>query len=182
MQTGRVFRKFFARDGREVVLRTPRWEDLDDLMELINSLVDEKAEITRTEKVSREDEAEWLPKVLASLEKAELFFLVAEVGGKVVASSELRILTGNEKHVGVLGIVIKSGFRDLGIGTEMMRTLVNQAVALGLKVLTLQAFATNERAVHVYEKVGFVQTGIVPKKHFKEGQYIDEVIMTKLIE
>ena len=182
MQHGKVFRKFSAKDGREVILRTPRWEDLDDLMELINSLVDEKAEIARTDKVTREDEVEWLPKVLASLEKDELFFLVAEVDKKVVASSDIHILSGNEKHVGVLGIVLKSGFRDLGIGTEMMKTLVEQAMALGLKVLTLQAFATNKRAVHVYEKVGFVQTGRVPKKHFKDGQYVDEVIMTKLIE
>ena len=165
-----------------MILRTPKWEDLDDLMELINSLVDEKAEIARTDKVTREDEVEWLPKVLASLEKDELFFLVAEVDRKVVASSDIHILNGNEKHVGVLGIVLKSGFRDLGIGTEMMKTLVEQAMALGLKVLTLQAFATNKRAVHVYEKVGFVQTGRVPKKHFKDGQYVDEVIMTKLIE
>jgi hypothetical protein len=32
-----------SKDGRNVVLRTPRWRDLDDLLELINSLVDEKA-------------------------------------------------------------------------------------------------------------------------------------------
>lgn len=182
MQQGRVFRKFHARDGQEVVLRTPRWEDLDDLMELINSLVDEKAEIARTVKVTREEEAEWLPKMLASLEKDELFFLVAEAGRKIVASSDIHILSGDEKHVGVLGIVIKSGFRDLGIGTGMMKTLAEQAIALGLKVLTLQVFATNKRAVHVYEKVGFVQTGKIPKKHFREGRFIDEVIMTKLFE
>lgn len=165
-----------------MILRTPRWEDLDDLVELINSHVDEKAEIARIERVTREDEAEWLPKMLSSLERDELFFLVADVGGKVVASSDIHILSGDEKHVGVLGIVVRSGFRDMGIGTEMMKTLVEQAVALGLKVLMLQVFATNERAVHVYEKAGFVQTGTVPKKHFREGQYVDEVIMTKLIE
>jgi len=48
--------------------------------------------------------------------------------------------------------------------------------------LTLSAFATNKPAIHVYEKVGFVQTGTIPKKHFKEGKYIDEIIMTKLLE
>lgn len=82
MQLGRVFQKFHARDGQEVILRTPKREDLDDLMELINSLVDEKAEIARTEKVTREEEAEWLPKMLASLEKDELFFLVSRSGQK----------------------------------------------------------------------------------------------------
>jgi hypothetical protein len=45
MQLGRVVREFYTRNGHEVVLRTPILEDLGDLMELINALVDEKAEI-----------------------------------------------------------------------------------------------------------------------------------------
>ena len=64
----------------------------------------------------------------------------------------------------------------------MMRVLIEQAEKMGMKVLTLTAFASNKRAIHVYEKVGFVQTGLIPKKHLKEGKYIDEVIMTKLLE
>lgn len=64
----------------------------------------------------------------------------------------------------------------------MMKTLIAKAQELGSKVLTLTAFATNKQTIHVYEKVGFVQTGIVPKKHFKDGKYIDEIIMTKLLE
>jgi hypothetical protein len=69
MKTGKVLKSFVARDGRGVVLRTPKWEDLDDFLELINSLVDEKAEITRTEKVSREEEIDFLSKVLNHLGK-----------------------------------------------------------------------------------------------------------------
>jgi ribosomal protein S18 acetylase RimI-like enzyme len=65
-----------------------------------------------------------------------------------------------------------TGFRGLGIGTEMMKTLAEQATALELKVLMLHVFATNKRAVHFYEKVGFVQTGRVPMKHFREGRRI----------
>jgi RimJ/RimL family protein N-acetyltransferase len=63
-----------------------------------------------------------------------------------------------------------------------MRTLVEQAQEMGLKVLTLSAFATNKRAIRVYEKVGFLQTGTIPKKHFKQGKYVDEIIMTRLLE
>jgi hypothetical protein len=33
---------------------------LGDLLELINSLVEEKADIVRTEKVSRQEEIDWL--------------------------------------------------------------------------------------------------------------------------
>jgi RimJ/RimL family protein N-acetyltransferase len=156
---------------------------VDDLLELINSLVDEGAEISINEKVtSRDAEIAWLSRVLADLERGEEFFMVAEVEGKVVASSSMDRLRGYEKHVGVIGIVIKEGSRDLGIGTEMMQALEEQAEEMGLKVLTLSAFATNRRAIHVYEKVGFVQTGLIPKKHFKDGKYIDEVIMTRVLE
>jgi RimJ/RimL family protein N-acetyltransferase len=158
MKSGKLVRHFFAKDRREVILRTPRWEDLHDFLDLINSLVEER------------------------VEKDELFFVVAEVDGKVVATSEIDRRTGYEEHVGVIGIAIKSGFRDMGIGTEMMETLIKHAEKMGLKVLTLTAFASNRRAIHVYEKIGFVQTGRVPKKHFKDGKYIDEIIMTKLLE
>jgi RimJ/RimL family protein N-acetyltransferase len=182
MRTGKTVKRFPAKDGREVVLRTPKWEDLDELLELINSLVDEGAEIGKNEKATREEEINWLASVIARVEKGETSFLVADVKGKIIASSDVNPRTGYESHVGGIGIVIRHGYRDVGIGTEIMRTQVDLARKMGLKVLTLTAFASNERAIHVYEKVGFVQTGRIPRKHFKDGKYIDEVIMTNLLE
>jgi RimJ/RimL family protein N-acetyltransferase len=54
-----------------------------------------------------------------------------------------------------------------------MKTLIKQARAMGLKVLKLSAFETNKRAIHVYEKFGFVQTGRVPRKFFRDGRNLD---------
>jgi putative acetyltransferase len=108
--------------------------------------------------------------------------LIAEVDGKVIASSDLHLGRGSEKHAGAVGIAIKSGFRDMGIGTWMMRAIVKEAQTIGLRVLVLSVFATNKRAIHVYEKLGFMQTGRVPKKHFRDGKYIDEVAMARLLE
>jgi L-amino acid N-acyltransferase YncA len=108
--------------------------------------------------------------------------LVAEVGRKVVASSEVRREGGASKHVGDVSIVIRESCRDLGIGTEMMKALIDQTRQWGLKVLTLRVFASNEWAFHMCEKVGFVQTGCIPGKFFREDEYIDEIIMTKVME
>jgi RimJ/RimL family protein N-acetyltransferase len=181
MKVGEIIYTFQGKNGQSVVLRMPKWEDLDGLMELINSIVEEGAEISRAEKVSREEEIDWLSGLLARIEKRKAFLLVAEVGGEIVASSDINQLRGYERHVGVVGIVIKKGFRDLGIGTEIMQTLIKLAGKMELQVLTLSAFASNKRALHVYGKVGFVRTGTIPKKHFKDGKYIDEVIMTKVL-
>jgi RimJ/RimL family protein N-acetyltransferase len=182
MKSNRSIHSFSAKDGREVVVRTIGWDDLDDLLELINCLVEEKADIVKTERVSREEEVDWLCGALSRLEKDEECYIVAEVDGKVVANSEVSRGRGYEKHVGGIGIAIKDGFRDVGIGTEMMKALIDQALGWGLKVLTLRVFASNRRAFHLYEKVGFVQTGVIPKKLFRDGEYIDEIIMTKLLE
>jgi ribosomal protein S18 acetylase RimI-like enzyme len=182
MKSGRIVETFSLEDGRSVVLRTPRWDDLDQLLGLINSLVEERAEIVVDEKFSREQEAEWLSGLLLRLEKDETFFLVAEVDGKVVASSDLHTGRGSEKFVGAVGVGVEKGFRDLGIGTRIMQAMAKEAQRIGLKVLILSVFASNKRAIHIYEKVGFVQTGRVPKKHFRDGKFIDEISMARSLE
>jgi RimJ/RimL family protein N-acetyltransferase len=55
---------------------------------MINSLVEDRAGIVRAEKVSRLEGIETLARAVGSLEKGEVFYLVADVGGKVVANSE----------------------------------------------------------------------------------------------
>ena len=179
MKTGKILHRFTAKDGREVILRTPRWEDLDDFIEFINSLVEEGALIFHNQKVTREHEAEWLGRQLAETEKGNRFIVVAEVDGKVVANSSLTKKTGYSNHVGDLAIGIMNGFRDIGIGTEMLKTLTSKGENMGLKMLTLGVLSTNKRAKYVYEKVGFRETGRIPNELHKNGKFIDHIIMVK---
>jgi len=179
LKVGKIIRKFVAEDGRNIIFRTPKWEDLDDFVDLINSLVDEKADIYVTEKVTREEEAKWLQEVIAHLERDEDFFLVAEIEKKAVALAEFKIKGGDNEHpVGAIGIIVKKDYRNLGIGTEILKTLLEQAVFFGLQKMTINVFATNKRAIHVYKKVGFIETGIIPERHFRQGKIIDEIILT----
>jgi len=67
---------------------------------------------------------------ISRLEKDEQFFLVAEVDKKVVASSDFQIQGGTEEHSGEIGIAVRDGYRNLGIGTEIMKTLLEQAASL----------------------------------------------------
>lgn len=182
MKTGEVIREFVAKDGRRVILRTLKWEDLDDLLEFINSLIEEGANILKAEKVSRDEEIEWLSNIFKRIEKGEIFCVAAEVDGRLVANSEIIRGAGYSRHVGIIGIAIKKGFRGIGIGTEMMKTLEEYARKMGLKVLMLSVFANNTPAINLYKKMGFVETGRIPKRFFKDGNYIDEIIMTKVLE
>jgi len=181
MKTGEILHRFTAKDGREVILRTLQWKDLDDLLEYINSMVDEGADIVMDHKVTRDEETDWLRRRLAAIDKGNVIDLVAEVDGKVVANSELAKKEGYSSHIGEIGIAIKQDYRDIGIGTEMLKTLIAEAEKTGLKTLTLRAFSTNKRAIRLYERVGFKATGRISKKFYKNGRYIDEITMTKEI-
>lgn len=85
----KLYREFRLKDGRRVILMTPMWEDLDDLMELINPLVEEEALIVINRKVTREEEAEWLSEHLVNIEKGRAIVVTVEIGGKVIGNSEV---------------------------------------------------------------------------------------------
>jgi len=169
---------FVAKDGRKVVIRSVRWDDLDDLLEFINSLVEEDTDILRSTKVTRGEEAEWLGKRLARIDKGELIDAVAELDNKVVANSEVEKRTDRMSHVGYLGIGVKSACRGIGIGRQIMKTLIQESRKAGLKILVLDHFETNKTARQLYEKVGFKETGRIPKGISKNGKYIDLIRMT----
>ena len=84
MKAGTMIREFKAKDGREVTLRAPKWDDLDDMLEFINALVDEGADIMMDTRQTREQEVDWLARLLTRLEKDEMSVVVAEVGGRFV--------------------------------------------------------------------------------------------------
>jgi L-amino acid N-acyltransferase YncA len=171
-------RTFMAKDDKKVVLRSLKWEDLDDLLEFINSLVDEGADIVRTEKATRNEEADWLSRYLARIEKGEIIGCAAEVAGKGVANSEVGKREGPMSHVGGFGMAIKKGYRGIGIGTRIMQTLIEESRKRGLKILVLDVFDTNSTAKALYAKMGFKDAGRIPKGVYKTGKYIDLIRMT----
>jgi len=179
MRPGTLLRQFKAKDDTEVKLRAPRWEDLEELLEFINDLVEEEAMIAASQKETHESETDWLARKLTNLEKDKNVAVVAEVDGIVVGNCELTPRFGRMSHVGSLGISVKDGYRDRGIGQEMMRELERQAPRLGLETIYLEVFSTNERAIHVYRKMGYVETGRIPGCIKYRGGYVGSLIMTK---
>ena len=179
---GKILHQLTAKDGRKVILRILEWKDVYDPVELSNSIADEDVDIATTQKITREEYADQFKRRLALMEKGEVLRLVAEVEGKVIAGSELRKRSGHSRHVGNIGVGIRRGYRDIGIGTEIMRTLTAHAKTMGLGLIDLAVASSSKRAIHVYEKVGFKETGRIPKFYYRDGKYFDEVIMAKEIE
>ena len=182
MKTGKILHRFTAKDGREVILRTPRWEDLDDFLDYINSLAKEDLEVLPKRRIlARNEEAEWLERRIAQIEKGDVIDVVAEVDGKVIANAEVTRRRKDSSHVGEVGISVLSGYRNMGIGTEMMRMLLHKSKKAELKVLVLSLYGDNKHARYIYEQLGFKETGRIPNGFYRKNTYVDEIIMTLVL-
>jgi RimJ/RimL family protein N-acetyltransferase len=184
MKSGQIFKQFVAKDGTRVILRSIKWEDLQDCIEFANKLVAERDDdpdfgIILDKKQTLESESVWLANKLVEIEKGEQISVVAEVNGGLVGNSEIsRGRTSDEFYHGKLGISLLREYRDQGMGFEMMKTLVDQSRNIGLKSIELEVFASNVRAIGLYEKVGFSKAGRIPKKIFRRGRFTDIIVMS----
>lgn len=169
--------EFIARDGRAVVVRELRLEDLDGLLELVNSTVREGAPINRMTELSRAEEVEFLRKRLDEIKRGETVQFIAEIDGEVVGNAEVRRHVGRQSHVGTMGIVVKSGFRRIGIGTRLIEKLLSEGKKQGLKIVTLQVNETNLPAITLYRKLDFNETGRILKAIYWNEKYVDDIIM-----
>lgn len=81
-----------------------------------------------------------------------------------------------------LGIFIgEKSLWDQGYGTEAMRLLLRHGFeTLNLNRLALEVFETNPRAMRSYEKAGFVLEGRKRQAMYKNGRYMDVLLMSVL--
>jgi RimJ/RimL family protein N-acetyltransferase len=89
-------------------------------------------------------------------------------------------LFGAEAHnrTATFAIIIGPPFQGQGYGTEATRLMVGYGFTeLGLHRIQLAATGFNERALHTYEKVGFVEEGRDREAIFRGGKWHDQVRM-----
>ena len=187
LKAGHVYGRLTLASGKKVTLRVLRWEDLDGLLTFINSLVNEKQEDTKStlytgfdRKVTREEEAKWLAQVLVEMVGGSVINMVADIGGKIIANGDVTRGGYKDTHRhGHLGLTMIGQYRGQGIGRRMIETLVRESRKAGLRTLDAEFLAENAAARRAYEKAGFKQAGIIPHKVFRNGRYLDGLIMAR---
>lgn len=170
-----------ARDGRRWTLRPGRPTDGRALARLF---ADVRAEgrwlITAPGAVSEPSEAFWISEMVRA---GEHLVLVAEADGDVVANVLVTVDRGvATEHIGVLSITVADGWREVGIGSELVAAAQRWAADRGLRKLSLGVFPDNERAIAVYRKRGFVTEGLRRGQYRTGDAFRDEVLMAWFVD
>ena len=78
-------------------------------------------------------------------------------GGGIIRAAKLALLqhTPDPSEMHIEGIAVADSARGKGIGTRLIDELISQAISQGCGTVTLQVVGTNQRALQLYERLGF---------------------------
>lgn len=128
---------------------------------------------------------EAVQKGLAGSEASALNFEVgAFAGEKLVGEFGVAQVRPHIKyrHRAVMGISVLKDYWGCGLGSYLMQLAIDQTRTNGFEQLELGVYSDNTRAIHLYEKVGFVRCGILPRAFkLKDGTYRDEILMVRML-
>lgn len=109
-------------------------------------------------------------------------YLVAELEGKIIGSLNCK---GSRRqairHVVTLGMSVDQAWRGKGIGGELVANAIQWAKGTGMvSRIELFVFERNEVAIHLYRKYGFEVEGRRRRAIYRDGKYLDDLIMALL--
>ncbi len=109
-----------------------------------------------------EQEAQFLKEKAASADEAEL---VAIVDGKIAGTAGIDSVGKKYKvkHRAEFGIGILKEYWGLGLGKALTKACIQCAKDAGYDQLELNVVAENERAMSLYQSLGFVEYGRNPR-------------------
>lgn len=175
-------KSFLDKYGNEFLLRNAEAGDAADLIEYLRSITEETPylrcepeEVTFTE----EQEQEFLQEKMDS--DRELM-LIAVADGRAAGTCSLMSAGRYQRsrHRCEVGIALYQEFCGRGIGTIMLKNILDNAKKVGYEQAELEVLAENARAIVLYEKLGFQKYGTFPRNvKYKNGKYADAYWMMK---
>ncbi|MGE7675451.1 N-acetyltransferase family protein [Lysinibacillus sp. NPDC094403] len=169
---------------KQINIRVVVEEDAATMLEIQKEvLAEEDFLITTVEEFQRsiDEQKQWIQAKLAN-ERETIF--IAQYQGKLVGW--LVFQSPHRKrlaHTGTFGMMVLKEFRGLGIGKLLLERVITWAEHNPyIEKISLGVFSTNERAIALYKKMGFVEEGRkINEIKLHDNEYIDDVLMYKMV-
>ena len=177
--------EFTLKDGRKALLRSPKDEDIQGVLDYLYVSAGETEFILRypeeCSKYTAEGEKALFDRINASGNEA---MLVCLVDGKVAGNCQIAWKTGlKTRHRASVAIALLKEYWNQGIGTRMFREMIRIAEENpDLLQMELEFVEGNIRARALYEKMGFRIAGVHPNAiRLKDGTLLNEDSMIREI-
>lgn len=177
-------KKVKLKDGTRCVLRSPKEQDAESMIEYLKITSDETYFMVRYPEeitVSIEKEKEILNE---NLKSDKDMMIAAFVNNELAGNAGINCVRNHIKlkHRAAFGISIKEKYWNNGIGNILLKEIIEQAKSMGYEQLELGVFSDNKRAQALYKKHGFEVWGYSKNAYkLKDGTYRDEIMMGRML-
>ena len=174
---------FFAGNSEEITIRPAEPDDSCEIIDTIRSKALERSYVLM-EHYGRDSFSE--RRYIMELNRQKNLLIVAAAGDEVIGClGALQADAGQREqtaHILHVGLHLKETYRGLGIGSKMLAYATEWAREKGFKKLESSIFTTNRRSLDLFIKAGFTEEGIRQQSIRLGKEYIDEVLMGKVLE
>ncbi len=161
----------------EFKIREARLEDAQQLLEYMKTIGGETENLTFGAEglpITVEQEGKFLESVHNS--PTSLHLIVCK-DGEIIADGGLTGLPRRMSHRAEVGLSVKKAYWNCGVGSMILKELIEYAKKNGIELLNLEVRSDNLRAIHLYEKFGFRKIGTSPAFFKVNGAYTDFELM-----
>ncbi len=177
-------KEILLKNKKTCLLRQPVEADAEALIEYLETvwgetryLMREPEDMTLTVEKERE--------ILRDRAASETgLMLLAEVDGKHAGTASFDAVGHRNRasHRCTVGVTLYKAFWHQGVGTVLMREILQYAKNAGYEQMELEVVSTNAPAIGLYKKLGFTTTGTIPHAlKYKDGTYADFLFMVKTL-
>jgi RimJ/RimL family protein N-acetyltransferase len=137
--------------GERILLRPLNRGDAQGLLELFRRASDQDVAYFRNNVRDETLVSSWAE----NLDLQRVFPVVAVSGERIVGDATLHIGKGVTRHLAWVRIYLDREFRRKGIGTELVKTLIEIARRIGLQQVVAEIVSSQVQAIKAFESLGF---------------------------
>lgn len=166
-------------EGTRVYLRPSEPEDADWSYQSMNNDMEGRRLTGTPTAFSRAQIAGYIERQASDPSRAS-FVVVRQEDDALVGEVVLNEIDGRNRSSN-FRIFMDAQYTGRGYGTEATRLMLDYGFGmLNLHRIELDVYTINPRALHVYEKVGFVREGVKRQNWYYDHQYYDSIVMSIL--
>lgn len=172
-----------TKKGDEITIRPAGPEDSCEIIDTIRSSAKERSYVLM-EQYGLEIASEI--KYISDLDRLHNLLIVASIGVEVVGCLAALQADGGKRaekaHILNVGLHIREAYRGMGIGSLMLAYAIDWARETGFKKMEASIFTTNKRSIKLFSNAGFTQEGVRGHGIRIGAEYVDQVLMGKILE
>lgn len=162
-----------------MAIRDATADDAPTIAQIYNQGIEDRVATLETELRSAEERASWL----AARGPRHPVIVATDETSAIVGWGALNAFNPRPAydHVVDFSLYVAREQRGRGIGDALLGALETRARALGYHKMVLAAFPTNAPGMRLYERHGFTTVGIYHEQGMLDGQWIDTIVMERLL-